>query len=60
MVRTRKITVPWLRLQASSAGGKVGSLVRELRFPHDPWLSKKKEKKKAEEERKEKLLPHTY
>ena len=56
-VRTRKMIVPWLRLQASTAGGKVGSLVRELRSHMTPGSGKKK---KAEEERKEKLLPHNY
>ena len=28
------LAVQWLRLRASTEGGAVGSLIRELRFPH--------------------------
>ena len=50
-VRTRKITVPWLRLQASTARGKVGSLVRELRSHMTPGSAKKKNKKQKKKEK---------
>ena len=47
-VRTRKMIAPWLRLQASTAGGKVVSLVRELRSHMTPGSGKKKKQKKRE------------
>ena len=50
-VRTRKITVPWLRLQASTARGKVGSLVRELRSHMTPGSAKKKKKGRRRKKR---------
>ena len=56
-VRTRKITVPWLRLQASTARGKVGSMVRELRSHMTPGSAKKKKRQKKKEKRNYYLTP---
>ena len=43
------LAVQWLRLRASTAGARVRSLVRELRFRELHGAAKKKKKKKAKE-----------